>query len=606
MGEIASAHVTIYPKFSSGFGSGVKGEISKVGDDAGKGFGTRFARAMGTGKTSGGGALGGAMLGLKAGLVGLVAGFTIGPIIDGFKSTTGAASDLNETVSKSKTIFGSQYSAMDQWASGAATSLGLSKAAALEASSGFANMFTQLGFTGKASADMSRQVLQMATDMGSFNNLPTADVANMISAAFRGEYDSLQRLIPTINAAAVEQKALEMTGKKSAKALTQQEKAAATLALVQQGANVAMGDFAKTSDGAANKAKINAARMEELSAKFGGLLGPIQSVAQDGFGALLAAGEGFTAWLERNPEVIEGFAAGLSLAGDALKGLAMLAAPVFVILIRGFGQVLQGVSGFLEALSTIPGFEWADEAAVKVRKMADGALIAADGVAAWGDEVWGLSGRLKEVPAVTEAEVLAPGAKPSKADVDALIKSVGTVPTLTESEIRTVANLYGVEVAKAAIAQVKDKTVTITTRFAYSGNPVYVSGSGARLEADGGVLSFYGSGGFSERHVAQIAPAGAMRVWAEPETGGEAYIPLALSKRSRSLDIWAETGRRLGVAGYANGAVSGGATDTADLARAIADAIAKRLNHLGIRVYDVIDKVGDVMLGEILVGVGEV
>lgn len=51
--------------------------------------------------------------------------------------------------------------------------------------------------------------------------------------------------------------------------------------------------------------------------------------------------------------------------------------------------------------------------------------------------------------------------------------------------------------------------------------------------------------GDHEKHIAQIAPAGAMRVWAEPETGGEAYIPLAPSKRPRAVDIWRETGRRL-------------------------------------------------------------
>jgi hypothetical protein len=31
----------------------------------------------------------------------------------------------------------------------------------------------------------------MSADLGSFNNTPTADIADMISAAFRGEYDSL-------------------------------------------------------------------------------------------------------------------------------------------------------------------------------------------------------------------------------------------------------------------------------------------------------------------------------------------------------------------------------------------------------------------------------
>lgn len=59
-----------------------------------------------------------------------------------------------------------------------------------------------------------------------------------------------------------------------------------------------------------------------------------------------------------------------------------------------------------------------------------------------------------------------------------------------------------------------------------------------------------------ENHRAQIAqPTTPFRVWAEPETGGESYIPLASSKRARSTKIWEETGNRLGVswAKYANG-----------------------------------------------------
>lgn len=77
-------------------------------------------------------------------------------------------------------------------------------------------------------------------------------------------------------------------------------------------------------------------------------------------------------------------------------------------------------------------------------------------------------------------------------------------------------------------------------------------------QANGSILDFYANGGMRENHVAQIAPAGAWRVWAEDETGGEAYIPLARQKRTRSLQIWAETGRRLGVGGYANGGIAAG------------------------------------------------
>jgi hypothetical protein len=83
------------------------------------------------------------------------------------------------------------------------------------------------------------------------------------------------------------------------------------------------------------------------------------------------------------------------------------------------------------------------------------------------------------------------------------------------------------------------------------------------FNANGGVkLQHFANG--SENHVAQIANAGDWRVWAEPETGGEAYIPLAASKRDRSEAIMAEIARRFGdtyIPGkrFSDGAVMGAA-----------------------------------------------
>ncbi|MEW1754068.1 phage tail tape measure protein [Streptomyces angustmyceticus] len=70
--------------------------------------------------------------------------------------------------------------------------------------------------------------------------------------------------------------------------------------------------------------------------------------------------------------------------------------------------------------------------------------------------------------------------------------------------------------------------------------------------ADGGIdVAHYDNGGLRESHIAQIARPGTWRVWAEDETGGEAYIPLAVSKRTRSRAIAEETVRRLGGKGVA-------------------------------------------------------
>lgn len=73
---------------------------------------------------------------------------------------------------------------------------------------------------------------------------------------------------------------------------------------------------------------------------------------------------------------------------------------------------------------------------------------------------------------------------------------------------------------------------------------------GITAYANGGIrrLEQYANGGHRrEKHVAQIANAGDWRLWAEPETGGEAYIPLARSKRGRSTAILNDVAKIFGL-----------------------------------------------------------
>jgi hypothetical protein len=64
-----------------------------------------------------------------------------------------------------------------------------------------------------------------------------------------------------------------------------------------------------------------------------------------------------------------------------------------------------------------------------------------------------------------------------------------------------------------------------------------------------GIPTFTLPAGFArgtEDHRAQIAHPGQPRLWAEPETGGEAYIPLHPAKRQRSAAILGDVARRFG------------------------------------------------------------
>lgn len=206
-----------------------------------------------------------------AGIAAVAAGASIGKF---FTGSIAQSSKLSETVNASSVIFGKNAKSMEKWAAGAATSAGLSKQAALEAATGFGDMFSQIGFGQSQAAAMSKDVVQLAADLGSFKNLPTADVSDMISAALRGEYDSLQRVIPNINAARVEHEALAATGKTSVAALTAQEKAAATLAIIHKDGARAAGDFARTQGSAANQAKIATAKFQNLQSALGDKLIP--------------------------------------------------------------------------------------------------------------------------------------------------------------------------------------------------------------------------------------------------------------------------------------------------------------------------------------------
>ena len=95
--------------------------------------------------------------------------------------------------------------------------------------------------------------------------------------------------------------------------------------------------------------------------------------------------------------------------------------------------------------------------------------------------------------------------------------------------------------------------------------------------ANGGIRPpVFGFANGTENHLAQIAPAGAMRLWAEPETGGEAYIPLSRMKRRRSERILAEVASRFGgtylpgrVSQHANGSATEGQVERSATAQTV-------------------------------------
>ena len=332
--HIGSAFIDVTADTKGAFKS-VNSEASSAGTKAGGLFKGAFGKGM-------------------AGMGTAIAGaFAVDKITSFVGSAITGASDLNEETSKSQVIFGKSSDSIKTWAQDAAKGVGLSETAALKATGTFGNMFTQIGFGSADAAGMSKDVVQLSADLGSFNNLPTADVADMMGAAFRGEYDSIQALLPGINAASVEQKALAMTGKTSAKALTEQEKAAAVLALAHQGGAKAQGDFAKTQGGMAGQSKIAAANFENMSASIGSVLLPIANGFMSFVNTNLIPGlQNIGSFIQTNVvPAIQSFATGFM---QALPIITTIGSIIGVVLLPAL--IRSGIQMAITAAGTVIGW----------------------------------------------------------------------------------------------------------------------------------------------------------------------------------------------------------------------------------------------------------
>jgi hypothetical protein len=193
--------------------------------------------------------------------------------IDFAKGSIDSASDLNETMSKSSVVFGDAAGAIEAMGNTAAVSLGMSKNAAISAAATYGNLFVSMGMGKGAAAEMSIGLVQLASDLGSFNNMASTDVLEKLRAGLTGETEPLKSLGVNLNAAAVEAEAMRLGLKKAGEELTAAAKAQATYSLILQQTTTAQGDYKNTSMGVANQTKSLEAQTEDLTASIGkGLL----------------------------------------------------------------------------------------------------------------------------------------------------------------------------------------------------------------------------------------------------------------------------------------------------------------------------------------------
>lgn len=176
-----------------------------------------------------------------------------------------AASDLNEEVSKSQVIFGQASDDIRAFAQNSVESMGLSEVAAMTATGTFGNLFKTIGMGQQEAANMSKEMTQLAADLGSFHNTTTEDAISAIGSALRGESEPIVKYGVFLNDASLKAEALAQGLYDGVGALSPATKSLAAYNLILKQTGDAQGDFARTSGGLAGQKKILKAQFDNLT-----------------------------------------------------------------------------------------------------------------------------------------------------------------------------------------------------------------------------------------------------------------------------------------------------------------------------------------------------
>lgn len=204
------------------------------------------------------------------------AGVTLGAsfAIANARKLADSASDLNEEISKSRVIFGEASAEIEEWSKTTASSIGVARVEALQATGQFGNLFRVLDLAPEKSADLSKSLVQLAADMASLNNADPTDVLVSLRSGLVGEAEPLRKYSVFLTEARVQQQAMADTGKKNVKELTNQEKILARYKIILEDTIPAQGDFARTANESANRTRRLNAEAKDLGVNLGQVLKP--------------------------------------------------------------------------------------------------------------------------------------------------------------------------------------------------------------------------------------------------------------------------------------------------------------------------------------------
>jgi hypothetical protein len=271
-----------------------------------------------------------------------------------FALATKAAGDFAETMSKLRAVFGDQSDGIVGWMDSFTGAVGRGKKETADGLAAFQAFFLGMGMGSKEAAELSKEMVTLAVDFGSFHNVADAEAMQRFISAFSGSSEVLDMFGVNIKAAALDAKLLEMGFSTIANGATELQKVLARQAIIKEsmGKQGAVGDAIRTADSFSNTLKRLQAQFMDFAIQIGTAVMPIFQQLMSWFSVGLAA---VKKWLEEHQNVapfLLKVALAISTFGAAAIGLAAVISVVLA-LSKGFA-VLGSALKALHVLFMLP------------------------------------------------------------------------------------------------------------------------------------------------------------------------------------------------------------------------------------------------------------
>lgn len=185
------------------------------------------------------------------------------------------ASEGVEATNKMNVVFGEHADIVAEFAKTSARSFAIASKDAKGYAATLGQILIISGETQESAAEMSVQILKLAADMASFDEVSIEEALTKIRSGLVGEVEPLRRVGILLSEAAVQAKAVELGLGGANDELTDMVKVQVRLALIMDQSTDRLGDFTRTSREFANSLRIVRAQLIEIGTKLGGFLLPI-------------------------------------------------------------------------------------------------------------------------------------------------------------------------------------------------------------------------------------------------------------------------------------------------------------------------------------------